>query len=188
MKGSGLTEKKMANKKFRATEEAIFVAYYKLVDYPSAKIIAKRAGISRSTLYRHHQLPRLISRDYEQYLLKIFSRKMQGFLNKEEVELKTMFLRVLIFIHNNRVTFAALFRDKHKDVIGKMWGKLKPRVLLEWHLAADTDKLFSVYQNEILGIIEVWSKDNFTVNNLDAVLSDIIYLTKTAPKRLVGIL
>ena len=177
----------MINKSFQATERAIFIAYYRLSDFPSAKSIAKKAHVSRSTLYRHHRVPRLISNDYEQYLLKAYARKIRRFV-KNKSELKTIFLRTLLFIHNNRVTFNALFKDGHKDIIEKMLFKIKPRILSGWRLNGDIDKLYGVYQKEILGIIEVWSRDKFSIESIDKILNDVMYLTKTSPRRLSGIL
>ena len=178
----------MANKKFKATERTIFITYYRLSDLRTAKTIAKKAHISRSTLYRHHPAPRFISDDYEQYLLRIYRRKLKRLLSNNKTELRTVFFRTLLFIHNNKVTFTALFRDGHKDVIEKMLLKIKERILSEWNLATDTNKLYGIYQNEVLSIIEIWSKTNFSIEGIDQALNDIMYLTKTSPRRLAGIL
>lgn len=183
MKNSGLTEKKMANKKFRKTENAIFIAYYKFRDYPSAKTLARRAKISRATLYRHHSSPQSLSKDYEKYLLDAYAKKIKKLL-KRNPPLKTLFLRTLVFIHNHRLILKALFKEDHKEIIKKMLDKLKDRILKEWNYAGNTDKLYKVYQNEILGIIEAWGKNDFSVKETTSVLSDILYLTKTTPKHL----
>ncbi|MBQ6313957.1 TetR/AcrR family transcriptional regulator [Candidatus Saccharibacteria bacterium] len=183
MKNSGLTEKKMKNKKFRQTEMAIFAAYYKLHDFPSAKTIAKRANISRSTLYRHHALPRAISNNYEKYLLDTYSNRIKKSLRKKS-SLKTLFFRTLIFIHSDHVIFEALFESGHKEIIKRMLDKLKKQILKEWNYAGDTNKLYKVYQNEVLGIIELWGEHGFGSDKIEELLDDILYLNKTAPKRL----
>lgn len=187
MKNSGLTEKKMKNKKFYQTERAIFVAYYKFRDFPSAKTIAKRANISRSTLYRHHALPRAISNNYEKYLLDIYSDRIKKFLAKNS-STKILFFRTLIFIHSYRMIFEALFDSGHKEVVKRILDKLKDRILKEWNYAGNTDKLYKVYQNEILGIIEMWREGGFKSDEIEGLLSDILYLTKTTPKRLARFL
>ena len=144
----------MANKRFQKTERAIFVAYYKLRDFPSARKVARRAKISCSTFYRHHSSPYHISQDYENYLLKSYSSKIKKLINAKNTETNTVFLRTLVFVTAHRVIYKALF---------------------------------NVYENEIVGLFEVWDKQNFSSRYLDAVLNDLIYLTKTTPKRLAKI-
>ena len=187
MKNSGLTEKKMANKKFQKTETAIFTAYYKFRDFPTAKTLARRAKISRSTLYRHHEKPSALPKDYENYLLETYARKMRAFLNKD-LPSRTIFLRTLVFISNNRTVFTALFKDGHKEIVKKLLDKLKPQILKDWNYAGNTEKLYKIYQNEILGLIETWSEDNFDIKEVETVLNDIIYLNKTTPRHLARFL
>ena len=184
MKTSGLTEKRMSNKRFRKTEQAIFIAYYTLRDYPTARKLAKRAHISRATLYRHHSGVYAIPIDYEKYLLATYKKAIGGLLRKN-AGIKTVFLRTLVFISNNRMVFIVLFRDGHSNAVKKMIEFLKGRVLEEWHLGGDVDKIYNVYQYEVLGVIEVWSKQKFATKQLDSILSDILYLTNTARRNLL---
>ena len=184
MKTSGLTEKRMSNKRFRETEQAIFIAYYTLKDYPTARKLAKRAHISRATLYRHHSGVYAIPIDYEKYLLATY-KKAIGRLLRKNAGIKTVFLRTLVFISNNRMVFIVLFRDGHSNAVKKMIELLKGRVLEEWHLGGDVDKIYNVYQYEILGVIEVWSKQKFATKQLDSILSDILYLTNAARRSLL---
>lgn len=187
MKKSGLTETKMKNQKFRKTENAIFIAYYKFRDYPTVKALAKRAGIARSTLYRHHKSPRQIPDNYEKYLLEIYSHKMKRFLNQENASLKKLYFRKLIFIHNNQIIFEALFRDGRKEIIKDMIDKIKTPILSEWNYK-NPEKLYKVYQNEVLGIIENWHENNFNAKEIGNILNDILYLNKTTPKHLARFL
>ena len=184
MKTGRLTEKKMTNKRFRKAENAIFIAYYKLKDYPSAKLIAKKSKLSRSTIYRHHGQPQNIPRNYEEYLLCIYKKKIKKILNKKDVDLKTLFLRTLVYIHSNRKTLKVLFSSGQQEIIKKIFRILKLRIIKTWHLAGNLDELYCVFENEILGIIEIWSKQEFDANSLNLVLNDLIKLTSTAPKRL----
>ncbi|MBR2741468.1 TetR family transcriptional regulator C-terminal domain-containing protein [Candidatus Saccharibacteria bacterium] len=184
MKTSDITEKRMQNRRFFKTERAIFVAYYKFKDYPSAKKLAWTAGVSRSTLYRHHKKVQSIPADYEDYLLKNYTRTIKKFL-KNDSSLKIIFLRTLIFITNNREFFGILFKDNRKEIIKRMFECLKPRILDEWHLSGDIDKMYSVYKNGILGIIEMWHKQKFANNRLEPILNDILYLTRASRRHLL---
>lgn len=183
MKKSGLTEKRMANKLFRTSEHAIFIAYFKLKDYASAKRIAKAASVSRATLYRHHCKIQSIPKDYEKYLLSSYIRKIRPFLNKKEFSLKNFYLRTLVFISNHEEIFSALFSEGRKEIITKMLSILKPK-LTKILQVSNRDKVYIVYTNEILGIIEIWSKQHFSLSELNQVLNDILYLTETASDHL----
>ena len=182
MKNSGLTEKKMANKKFKKNENAIFLAYYKFRDRPTAKALAKRAGISRSTLYRHHKSPHSIPENYEKYILEVYSKRIKNFL-KQGTTLKKLFFRKLVFIHNHHIIFAALFQGGRKDIIKDMLDFIKTPILSEWNYK-NPEKLYKVYQNEVLGLIETWAENGFKADEIEIVLNDILYLNKAAPKHL----
>ena len=184
MKTSGLTERKMSNKRFYKTEHAILIAYYTLRDYPTAKKLAKKAHISCATLYRHHSGVYAIPTDYEEYLLATYKKTIRGLLRRN-TGIKTVFLRTLVFISSNHLIFIVLFRDGHSGAVKKMIELLKERVIEEWHLGGDIDKIYSVYQHEVLGVIEVWSKQKFTTKQLDSILSDILYLTNAARRNLL---
>ena len=180
-----LTEKKMANKKFRVKERAIFIAYFKLKDYPSAKAISRMANISRPTFYRHHQNAASIPKDYEDYMVSVFARKIRKYLSRKNVDSRFVFFRTLVFISSNKEVFKALFKNDHKEVAKRMLEILKPKITEKWRLSNGLDKLYNIYKNEILGIIEIWCQQNFSDCHLNAVLEDIMYLTKTARTKLL---
>ncbi len=185
MKKCRLTEKKMSNKRFKKTEQAILIAYYRFRDYPVAKKIAKSAKISRSTLYRHHQTTTNIPYDYEEYLLQAYLRTIRKFSKKKNPSLKTVLLRTLVFIASNREVFLILFQSNHKEVINKMLDHIKLIILEEWKLGGDLNKMYSIYKNEVLGAIEIWGKANFSNQTLNSALEAIVYLTKTARQNLL---
>ena len=177
----------MSNKRFLETEKAIFVAYCKLQDFVSAKKVAKCAHISRSTLYRHHKIVQNIPKDYERYLADIYAKRMKKYSHKKHISLKFIYFRTLIFIYNHRKVFLTLFKEERKDVIKEMLLNLRKEVANKWGQNYISDKLYNVYANEVVGIIETWSKNNFSRKRLDIALGDIMFLTETAPKRLSGL-
>ena len=187
MGSAGLTEKKMADKRFYKTEKAIFVTYYhyyKTQYHCSAKTLAHRANISRSTLYRHHPIPKNILSDYESYLLKSYASNMKHVLSRESTSLKMLFLRSLAFISAHEKLFQLLFKHEQKTIIIKIMNKLKVHIIKEWHQNTVKDAMYVVYSNEILGIIEMWARHNFSHQEIDIILNDILLLTNTAPHRL----
>ena len=187
MTKSGLTKKNMSNKHFQKTEQAIFLTFYKLRDYPSAKLIAKKAGVSRSTFYRHHQSAYSIPGDYEKYLLTMYDNAIRGLLHKDDVALKVLFLRTFVFIANYKGILTKLFTEGHKEIIKRMVRRLKPRVTNSWLLAIDKDQAFTIFENEFLGIVEIWSKQGFPISELNSLLIKTLYLTRTAPEHLAPV-
>lgn len=183
MKKCKLTEKNMSNKHFFKTEQAIFIAYCKFRDYPSARRIATDARISRSTLYRHHCSAQNIPRDYENLITATYRRRVKELIRRE-VPPKILFLRTLIFISRHKKVFNALFIEGRKEVIKQMLSELKPSIISIWHNRNSLSKAYNIYENEVLGVIEVWSKCDFSSVKLNKTLNDILYLTRTAPKRL----
>ena len=49
-----ITEQKLKNKRYRATEKAIILAFSLMADRLSLRELIRAARISRTTLYRHH--------------------------------------------------------------------------------------------------------------------------------------
>lgn len=176
----------MSNKRFYKTEKAIFVAYCKLKDYPTAKKLARAAKVSRTTFYRHHKKAQAIPLDYENFLIKTYA-KTAKYLLKRGSDLKILIFRTLIFIYNHREVFRALFSDNHKEVIKQMLKLLKPSIVDEWRLTGDLAKMYNVYANEVLGVIETWGAKGFPKESIDQVLNDILYLTDTARQNLAPI-
>lgn len=184
MKKCGLTEKNMSNGRFRNKECIIFISFCKIKDYPSAKKLATLAGISRSTLYRHHKNVQCIPTDYEKYLLHNYHKVIRKLVHKKCITVRNVLFRTLIFISNNKEIMRMLFEDERKEIIKKMIDYLKPKISAEWGTKGNVDKMYDIYKNEILGCIELWSKQDFSEENLQTTLNDILYLTETASQKL----
>lgn len=188
MPKNGITEKKMQNKRFYKAEHSIFIAYYSFKNYPTARILARRARISCSTLYRHHHKPQDIPRDYEEFLVSKYNQYIKKLHRKGNFNIRRFYLYFLVYIISNKPYFLALFKDNRKGIIIKMLRPAKPYILAKWHLHGDTDKMYSVYSNEILGVIETWAKHNFAKKMLEQTLDDIMYLTESSRIKLAPLL
>ena len=189
MSRCNLTEKNMANKKFRKRELAISAAYFTFEDQRTSKAIAKRAGVSRSTLFRHHGSIQNIPQNYEDYLLSIFIDRINHLSDRQNnLPLKTTYFHTLIFISNHKKEFKGLFNDGHKDIIKKMLDVLKPIIASNLYYLGSADKIYNIYENEVLGVIETWDEHNYSITKLKRVLNDILYLTETAPKHLTPLI
>lgn len=182
------TKMGMQNKRYRRTEEAILEVLFKAKGLPSTSKLVKGARISRSTLYRHHKTVPGIIPDYERSVLISYTRVIHKFTHAKNIPLKAIYLRTLIFIMAHRWTFEIILKYDSGIVFEKMVLRLKSKVIAACHLPRNSDRAIYIYAKEVAGILEEWGKTKFSEANLNQVLRDIIYLTKTIRLRLSQIM
>ncbi len=182
----GITDKKLKDKRFRINERAIIKAFFSNKKILGARVIARRAKISRSTLYRHHKTVYEIIPDYEKYILDKYYRLIGKLIKKRDVDTKTLYIYMLIFMMKNKEIFKMVLSRGNMKTIEKMIKKIESRVAIEYRLPKNCEKMLDVYRKEVLGIVEKWIKNDFT-DDYTGVLSDILYLTKTLRNRLIVI-
>ena len=178
-----LTEKHMNDRRFRKTEEAIFYAYFGGDIYISTGEMAKRAGISRSTFYRHHSTVGAIMADYERYAITKFSRAIRR-MTRKDIRLKNIFMKTLYFLLMNKPLFEMLIKSGNKKVITGMVNSLRPYIEKSARLTGDNRMIFRVYAGEITEVIVDWIERGFKEDAIEVVVDDLMYLTKTARNRL----
>ena len=178
----------MRNKNFQKNDHAILVAYCNLRNRHSVKKITHHAKISRSTFYRHHRKTHDILFDHEEALYSAYQRAIEESISVKPDE-KVLYLKTLVFISSHKVVFRALFKNGRKETIKKMLAMLRPYIIIHWSARNNNDKLYNIYENEILGVIEYWgNRYDFEKSKIDKTLRDILYLTRTAPRRLGAII
>lgn len=184
-----LIEKKLGDARFRKNEEAILKAFF---DCGSSKYsvagIARRARIDRATFYRHHKTVYEIVPDYEKVILARFNQFLQGISGREDMTLRTVYYRLLVFILKNRVVFVMFIKERRIGVIGDMIKILIPKVGEECRLFGDLGRVFRVYIGEIVSLIVEWGEDGFQEKEIMRLLDDIMYLTKTIRGRLLPLI
>lgn len=186
MTDGGLTDKRLENKRFRKTEEAIFVTFFEGTEsFASMRQVAVRAGVSKSALYRHHRSLTAIVHDYEEYLLGKYITMMSEILAKSDVSTKIMVTQMVLFILRYKRVFVALFRNGKKGpVVRKMVKQWEARIKKDLRAKAEYRKLLNVYAGEVLGVIDSWGEEGFEEDDAKRVVNDIVYLTDTIEKRL----
>ncbi len=182
---SGLTEKRMRDRRFRRTEKAILYVVFSVRDYSSASIVAKKARISRSTLYRHHKNTRNIISDYEKYMLKKYSRTIEKWGKNKK--LRFYFEQMLFFIVANKKIILFLLKNGRTGIFEGMMTRLELKVVKATRLPKQAKTVLVVYRGEVLGLLEEWGKSEFSDKELDKVLENIMYLTNTIRSRLLGL-
>ena len=180
----GITEKRMANKRFRRTEDAILRVFFEEVNYVSVDEMAKKIGVSRSTIYYHHRAVREIIPDYEVFLLRRYRRKIRKVMRRKGVHMKTVYINMLLFIIRHREGFTVMMRNGNREILEKMVLEVTPKT--GWHggLPKNTEKVLRIYVCEVTEVLWLWGEDGFLEDGIKQVLRDVVYLTNTARQRL----
>lgn len=182
--GQKLTDKKLRNKRFRETEKAILIAFFSSEGFLNVGAIARRAQISRSTLYRHHKVVCEIGLDYEEYILRKYNFLIERIMEKRKIKIRTVYHQTLIFILKNKEIFGLMIRRSNGYLIEKMIKKVEPRIKEIYKLPKNCNKILRIYRKEITGLIEDWIKNDFVEDEI-AILDDIVYLTEIMRLRLM---
>ena len=185
---SGITEKRLKDKRFKKTEEAMLRVFFETKECISVKSLAIKIGVARSTIYCHHKSIREILPDYEKYILKKYSKMVRQLAHKKETKPKVLYINILLFVLRNKKIFEVLLKYKNKAVFEEMILRIKPMIEREMGLPENSEKLYKVFASEIATLMEEWGKEGFGKKNMDVVLSDMVSLAKTARTRLVRLL
>ena len=153
----------------------------------TTKKIAKKAKLSRSTIYVHHHAIKEIIPDYERYILSSFSFAIKKKLHQKTVHLKSLYLEMLLFVLRNKKIFKMFIKFDNREIIVKMVGKLESKIIGTLRLPQKSQKIFKVYASEITEVIFAWGHAGFPEDKLNQTLSDIMYLTNTYWDRLAPI-
>ncbi len=182
--GQKITDKRLKDQRFRKTEEAITEVFFSSKRILSARVIAKRARISRSTLYRHHGSVYEILPDYEEYILEKYSRLMRGLLRRKGIRMKTLYYQMLIFMMKNKDIFKMIIERGSGSVVEEMVQGMGTKIVEVYKLPKNHEKMLAIYEKEIVGVLERWVKNDFKSDEM-SVLDDIMYLTETLRSRLI---
>lgn len=175
---------KIRNKRYRKTEEAILEVLMGSKELPTAGVLARRARISRSTLYRHHKTVPGIIPDYEREVLIRYGNVLRRLVRRKNTQVRKIYLRTLIFMVAERRTFRILLKYEGGVVVEKMVLRLRGKLRSARHLPVNSGGILRVYAKEVAGIVEEWGKNGFKEGEIEVVLSKIMYLTETIRQRL----
>ena len=180
--GERITDKKLKNKRFKKTEETIIMAFFTAREILSVDRLIKIAGISRSTLYRHHKSVYEIAPNYERYILKKYNRALKRVLKTKRIRLPCIYRKMLIFIRTHHQIIEFILKYGKPDLLEKMIDMLKPKLISTGKI---TDEIvFKVYSKEVSGIIAHWILNGSEKSEILSIVKKIIYLTDSAKLRL----
>ena len=176
-----ITEKKLRNKRFRKTEEAIIMAFFTSKTFLSVNRLIKLAGISRSTFYRHHRNVYEVASDYESYLIRQYAKTTRKFIKRQKsINLRNIYLNMLIFIRAYNKLFTFILKYGDSRIIEKIIITIKPVIINSSPVTEGT--VFKMHIKEISGIIEEWVATDFDKESIIPTVDKMMYLTNTANK------
>lgn len=181
---AGITEKRLKNRRFRKTEDAILRVFFEEDIYVGIKEMAAKAGVARSTFYHHHKTAREIIPDYRRYILRRYSRMISGAIRINGMKTRVIYTKTLIFIMQNQREFEVLLRSGNMDVMKEMIMGVEGWLVKQMRIPNGARKVFAVYASEVTELINEWCRRGFRKDEMNRVLDDIMYLTDTARIRL----
>lgn len=183
-KHPGITEKRLGNRRFRRTEDAIIKAFFECGQYAAAEKIARRAGVARSTIYYHHQAVSEILPNYKKYIIKSYTRMIGKLLKQKQAKMKQVFLSLLTFIMRNRSIFMIFAKAHDTEVMRTMVERLRSKVESFARLPKNSEQTFQIYKGEIVALLEKWGEQGYREKEMPTMLGNMMYLTETARARL----
>ncbi len=178
----GISEKKLADKRFKRTEEKILRLFFEDDCCFEMKALAKEASVARSTIYRHHRTMRNIIVDYEKYVLSQYRRMIRKCADNS---IRIIYLKTIYFIIGNKNIFKLLMKYSDERIFCKMI--MNKRISRTMGLPKNAHILYMVYVSEVARLLYEWGRRGFSEEEIERLLAEILYLTKTARSRL-GIL
>ena len=179
----GITDKRLNNRRFYRTEEAILKAFFGNT-YLSVREVTRQVGIARSTFYHHHQSTAKIVADYQRYIIDKYKRLTKKMLGAQKVPARMMYERTLLFIVQHKKVFKILLAGKERSILKYMITKMQPRLVDIMHLPKNSKKIFLVYEGEVTSLMDAWCRNGMREDEINRLLDEIIFLTETARVRL----
>ena len=180
----GITEKRLRNRRFRKTEEAILRVFFEEDVYIGVEEMAKRVGVARTTIYNHHKAVREIVMDYKKYILRKYDRALKKQMTKKKLKTNEIYMQMLLFIIRNKTIFRIILRDGGQKIFAEMVMKNRAALMRRMGLPINYEKVFLIYVGEVVALLEKWAKEGFEEAGIEIVVKDLIYLTETARSRL----
>ena len=180
----GISDKRLNNRRFYRTEEAILKAFFGGSDCISVGRVAQKAGVARSTFYHHHQAVDKIITDYRNYILVKYRRAIKGISDSKAVSTRILYTKTIFFIIQHKKIFKILLMGEDNKVFENMLVRLQPVLVDLMRLPKNSKKIFMVYTSEVAVLLNDWCKNGAREDEIQHLLDELLYLTDTARLRL----
>lgn len=185
---SGITEKKLKNRRFLKTEQTIVQSFLERGESISMTEMAKIVGVSRVTIYHHHHKIGLIVLDYHRYIIRKYTPAVKKLEFFKEVRIETVIQRLLLFVVQNEMAFMVLAKGEDMQIYIEMMMRLEPAFARKLGLPKNSEEMFRVYAGEVAMLLTEWAEQGFPESKMDELKEEIVYLTETMRVRLAGLL
>ena len=172
------TKRELKDKRFRATEYKIRLAFASVRDTLNVGRLIKIAGISRSTLNRHHGTIYNIIPDYEDYILHEYKLVIRHFSNIRHTQLRNLYERTFIFLISYRRIMEFIMEYGNENFFERLLVIIEPKALSTKKVT--NHEMFIFYSKEVAVVIEEWARAGFNKDDIPVTLDKIAYLTNTA--------
>ena len=177
---TGITEKRLNDRRFQKTEDAILAVFFAMRGYVSMSRLAVKVGVARSTIYCHHASIDGILTDYEKYILRKYRRTVRKMMKRDTVQTRVVYRQMALFMLQNRKIFEILIRGGNKAVLTEMVreviGVTSARMKLPKNHKIGTE----IYVSSVVEILWKWGKEGLMSMELTKVLANILYVTDNA--------
>lgn len=177
-----ITEKKLKNKRFRNTEETIIATLLTTKELLSPSRLIKIAGISRSTLYRHHQNVHKIIPDYERYISRRFKTNYARLMKIGYIRLRFLYEQIFPLLLANQPIIKLILQHDNHNFTEQIIAILKPKILTVARIS--DGEAFRIYAKEVAALVETWCNNGFKKTEINPTVDKIMYLTNSAHTRL----
>ena len=103
-------------------------------------------------------------------------------MSSPDSELKTLFLRIIIFMSANRLEMELILKKGQKDFFERIVFALKPKIIFSEKVS--DGEAFNIYAKEVAGIIEGWGRAGFSKKTISSTIDKILFLTDEAHSHL----
>ena len=181
--GVRINDKKITNRRYGETENGFLREFLERGGNITVTELARQLGVARSTFYYHHKNLLQFIRDHRICIFEDYSRTVQEILDKKTT-MRNLFLGILVFMMNHRQIFQILVRVGVRDVFVEMVVEVRPQIEKYAGLSYESERIFKVYAYEVAGVLRIWVENGLCEEDMDRVLKDLVYLTKTINERL----
>ena len=167
----------MLDKRYQKTEEQILRLFFEYGDSITVENMARIIGVNRSTIYRHHKTTRGIIDDYTQILINKYE-------NKFDKNIRRYYFSLLVFIMRHKKIFSVFLKMRDRRLLLMILRMNKDNLMKYAGFRKEHGKVFNIYCSEIVAIMKVWGENEFSKDDFDVVLNDVLFLTKNMKVRL----
>jgi AcrR family transcriptional regulator len=178
---------------FCENERRIIISYLNLVEkngvLVSFKELAKSSQLGRATIYRHFGSVRDIQTKINRGVLDEWDHRLRREIDRG-FDIRRVFKKLLVFIFLHQTVFRAGLRTGSVNYFYLLICSFKDQLLKMWqgYNADIKDEAFKMFAYEIVAILVSWGERGFKEEEINTLVSRIIWELNSAkwlPRRII---